>query len=136
MRTMALDFGKRRIGVAVTDPTGVLAQPLETIHWSSADADTHLRRIAEIVAQYDVGRIVVGLPLHLDGRHGREADEARAFGEAVARRTKVAVEFLDERWTTLEAKRLLRETGSRKRERVDPIAAAILLRTYIEGRGA
>ncbi len=132
MRTLALDFGERRIGVAVTDPTGILAQPLETIQRSRSGDDAHLHRIAEIVTDYEVGRIVVGLPLHLDGRAGPEAERARDFGEAVAQRTSVAVEFLDERWTTLEAERVLRETGTKRRKGVDAVAAAIILRTYIE----
>jgi len=133
MRTLALDFGERRIGVAVTDPLGILAQPLETIQCSGGDA--HLRRIAEIVLDYEVRRIVVGLPLHLDGRDGPEADVVRDFGEAVAQRTRVSVEYLDERWTTLEAERVLRETGTKRRKGVDSIAAAIILRTYLERTG-
>lgn len=132
MRTLGLDFGERRIGVAVTDPTGVLAQPLETIQCSRSGGDVHLQRIAELVTDYEVGRIVVGLPLHLDGREGEAAGRARDFGEAVAERTRVAVEFLDERWTTLEAERVLRETGTRRRKGIDSVAAAIILRTYIE----
>ncbi len=92
----------------------------------------HLQRIAELVTDYEVGRIVVGLPLHLDGREGEAAGRARDFGEAVAERTRVAVEFLDERWTTLEAERVLRETGTRRRKGIDSVAAAIILRTYIE----
>ncbi len=135
MRTLGLDFGERRIGVAVTDPTGVLAQPLETIQRSGSGDDKHLRRIAEIVTDYEVGMIVVGLPLHLDGRRGPEVEVVRTFGEAVARRTRVAVEFMDERWTTIEAERVLRETGSKGRKGVDSIAAAIILRTYIERTG-
>ncbi len=132
MRTLALDFGERRIGVAVTDPTGILAQPLETIQRSRSGDDAHLHRIAEIVTDYGVGRIVVGLPLHLDGRAGHEAERSRDFGEAVAQRTRVAVEFLDERWTTLEAKRVLKDAGAKRLQQVDAVAAAIILRTYIE----
>ncbi len=120
--------------MAVTDPTGVLAQPLETIQRSGGDA--HLQRIAEIVSEYEVNRIVVGLPLHLDGRVGLEAERARDFGKAVAERTQVSVEFLDERWTTLEAERVLRDVGAKRRKNVDAVAAAIILRTYIERTGA
>ncbi len=120
--------------MAVTDPTGVLAQPLETIQRSGGDA--HLQRIAEIVSEYEVNRIVVGLPLHLDGRVGLEAERARDFGKAVAERTQVSVEFLDERWTTLEAERVLRETGTKRRKGVDSIAAAFILRTYIQRTGS
>jgi putative Holliday junction resolvase len=135
MRTLGLDFGERRIGVAVTDPTGVLAQPLATIDRGHRGDEAHLRRISEIVTEYQVSRIVVGLPLHLDGRHGPEAEAARAFGESVQECTGIPVDFLDERWTSIEARRALGEVGGsrrRKQSRVDPVAAAILLRTYIE----
>ena len=139
MRTLALDFGERRIGVAVTDPTGAIAQPLETILRSGPADKAYLQRIQELVEKYEVNGIVVGLPLHLDGRSGPEAEAAQAFGEAIAQHTGVAVEFLDERWTTLEAERALRETGGKRRknrERVDPVAAAILLRAYIASLGS
>ena len=133
MRTMALDYGTRRIGVAVTDPTGVLAQPLETIHRKGRAADASWQRIAAIVDEYDVTQIVVGLPLHMDGRSGDQAERSRAFGDEVARRTGLPVHYLDERWTTREAERMVRESGSRRSRRaLDPVAAAILLRTWLE----
>ncbi len=130
---MALDYGEQRVGVAVTDSTGQIAQPLETIVGS--DRDAQLRRVVELAAEYEVSRIVVGLPLHMDGREGEQAKAARTFGKHVAERTDVAVDFLDERWTSIEAERALRETGGRKgkaREKSDPVAAAILLRSYLE----
>lgn len=127
MRKMALDHGARRVGIAVTDPTGVAALPLETVARSRA-----LDRLAVLVDEYEVGEIVVGLPLHMDGRAGEEAERARRFGAAVARRTGVPVHYLDERWTTREAERALR--GSRRaREGVDDVAAALLLRAYLDG---
>ena len=135
MRTLGLDFGERRIGVAVTDPTGVLAQPLTTINRGHRGDGTHLLRIAEIVTEFQVSRIVVGLPLHMDGREGPEAEAARAFGESVQERTGITVDFLDERWTSIEARRALSKVGGSRRKKqsaVDPVAAAILLRTYIE----
>ena len=134
---MALDHGEKRVGVAITDPTGMLAQPLETIE-SGKRAGTVLDRIAEIVRDYDVARIVVGLPLHMDGRSGRQAESARKFGDEVAQRTGLSVDYLDERWTSREAERMLGEAGSSparrraKRSRTDTVAAAILLRTYLE----
>lgn len=127
------------MGVAVSDPTGAFAQPLETLTRDRRD-DTVLGRLEELVREYDVGSIVVGLPLNMDGSAGPQAQRARAFGARVARRTGLPVEFLDERWTSLEAERALGAAGSsrarrkRKRERVDPVAAALLLRTYMERR--
>ncbi len=134
MRTMGLDYGERRIGVAVSDPTGSVAQPLETIQRSRSGQPTHLDRIAQIVEEYEVDRIVVGLPLHLDGGQGPAAEAARSFGKRVEERTRVSVEFLDERWTSVEARRTLHEAGlstRKQRNRVDPIAAALLLRAYM-----
>jgi putative Holliday junction resolvase len=136
VRTLALDYGEARIGVAISDPTGLLAQPLETIVTQPGDAKA-LARIAEIVKTQEVGQIVIGLPLHMSGRAGPEVERANAFGERVRKRTGVPVEYLDERWTTREATRAMDDAGvSRKKQRgrVDPIAAALLLRTWLELR--
>ena len=134
VRTLALDWGERRIGVAISDSTGLIAQPLETIG-SSGDGRDALARVAELVQKHEVDQIVVGLPLHMNGRRGPEAERARAFGERVRARVGVAVDYLDERWTSLEAERVLDEVGVKRRKqrgRVDPIAAALLLRTWLE----
>ena len=134
VRTLALDYGERRIGVAISDPTGLIAQPLETIAASAGGRDA-LERIAELVRAHEVVQIVVGLPLHMNGESGPEVQRARAFGERVRVRAGVAVDYLDERWTSLEAERALDEGGVKRRDqrgRVDPIAAALLLRTWLE----
>lgn len=136
MRILALDYGEARIGVAISDSLGILAQPLETIATKPGDAAA-MSRIAEIVATRDVGQIVIGLPLHMSGRAGPEAERTRAFGEKVKKRTGVPVEYLDERWSSREAERMLDDSGvSRKKQRgrVDPIAASLLLRTWLERR--
>lgn len=137
---MALDYGERRIGVAITDPTGMLAQPLETLEQPRArgrKAPAALDRIAELVDEYDVQCIVVGLPVHMSGQSGDAAERARAFGARVAKRTALPVEFLDERWTSVEARRSLTEAGvpaRKQRGRVDRVAAALLLRTWLARR--
>ena len=136
MRTLALDYGERRIGVAISDPSGAIATPLETIAARPGGRGA-LERIAELVRDHEVDQVVVGLPLHMNGRAGPEAERARAFGERVRAHAKVAVDYLDERWTSREAERALDEVGVRRREqrgRVDPIAAALLLRTWLELR--
>jgi putative Holliday junction resolvase len=138
MRVLALDPGERRIGVALSDPTGTLAQPLEVIERRGAGS-RHLDRIADLVKEHEVERIVVGLPLHMDGRAGAEAENARRLGEAVAARTGLPIDFVDERWTTREAERTLRalgERGRRVRERADAVAAALVLRTWLDRRRA
>ena len=134
VRTLALDYGERRIGVAISDPTGAIATPLETIAARPGGRDA-LERIAELVRSHEIGQVVVGLPLHMNGRPGPEAERARAFGERVRARAQVAVDYLDERWTSREAERALDEAGVSRRAqrgRVDPIAAALLLRTWLE----
>jgi len=138
VRTLALDYGEARIGVAISDPTGLVAQPLETIPTKAGDASA-LSRIAEIVKAQQVGQIVIGLPLHMSGRSGPEVERTNAFGERVRKRTGVPVEYLDERWTSREAERMLDDAGmSRKKQRgrVDPIAASLLLHTWLELRRA
>ena len=82
MRTLALDYGEARIGVAISDSMGLFAQPLETIPTGRSDAAA-LSRIAEIVAEQDVGQIVIGLPLHMNGSSGPEVERTSAFGERV-----------------------------------------------------
>ena len=136
---MALDYGERRVGVAVSDPEGTIALPLETIE-RDPRGERALERLEQLVRDYEVEDIVVGLPLHMDGRAGEQAERARAFGLAVGKRTGIEVESLDERWTSQEAERLMRPAGASKRRRqkrrqnLDTAAATILLRTWLERR--
>ena len=135
MRTLALDPGERRIGVAITDPTGTVCQPFETIRTRGLASPALLERIVEIVETHEVGQIVIGLPVHMDGREGREAVAARRFAERLAKATGLPVATLDERWTSVEAERALAESGRRSRKKravVDSVAATLLLRTYLE----
>lgn len=134
MRVLGLDPGERRIGVAVSDPTGTIAQPLLVIE-RRGKSGAHLDRIAELAKEYDVRHVVVGLPLHMDGRAGEEAAAARRLGDAVAARTGLPVDYEDERWTTRLAERTLRGLGARERsvrERADAVAASLLLRTWLD----
>ena len=136
MRVLALDHGTARIGAAVSDPSGIIAQPLDAIACKPGPRAV-LEEIARRALEYEVEQIVIGLPLHMDGRAGEAAAAARAFGAKVAQRTGLPVEYLDERWTTLEAERTMREMGvkrSRQSGQLDATAAALLLRTYLERR--
>ena len=135
MRILALDIGERRIGVALSDPGGLLATPLTAIHRrrQAEDVDEVLR----LVDEHDAERIVVGLPLELSGRRGTQAGRVSAFVRAMAERTQVAVETVDERYSTVQAQRRLRESGirpSRDRARVDAAAAAIILQSYLDSQ--
>ncbi len=135
MRILALDIGERRIGVALSDPGGLLATPLTTIprRHHTADVDEVLR----LVDEHEAGRVVVGLPLELSGRRGTQAGRVSAFVRAMAERTQVPVDTVDERYSTVQAQRQLRESGvkpSRDRARVDAAAAAIILQSYLDSQ--
>jgi putative Holliday junction resolvase len=134
---LALDPGARRIGVAISDPTGTLAQPLETIERAGPRSKAHLDRVAALMREHGVERVVIGLPLHMDGSAGAEAEAARRLGAQIAERTGVPVDYQDERWTTREAERTLRDLGTKGRKlraRADRVAAALVLRTWLDRR--
>ena len=138
MRLLALDVGERRIGVAVSDSLGILASPLTTIGRSSEERDS--RAVLDLAAEHEVGGIVVGIPYSLSGEKGPQALAVERFRDALAARAGVPVIDQDERYSTVEAERLLRETGvepSKDRARVDAAAAAVMLQSYLDaGRAA
>ena len=135
MRVLALDVGDRRIGVALSDPTGLLATPLTTIErrGGSWDVDEVLR----LASESDASEIVVGLPVSLSGRKGAQARSVAEFESALADRAAVPVTSVDERYSTVQAESLLRESGvkpSRHRARVDAAAAAVILQSYLDAK--
>jgi putative Holliday junction resolvase len=134
MRVLGIDLGTRRIGLALSDPEAAFAFPLSVLERHGGKRD--LEALSALVREREVERIVVGLPLHLDGRNGPEAEAAERFARQLAAATQLPVELVDERWTTVEAERSLREFGHSARRRkaeVDSVAAAILLRTVLDG---
>jgi putative Holliday junction resolvase len=135
VRVLGLDLGERRIGLAVSDAEGRIAFPAGALTRRGRRSD--LAALRALVIERGVERIVVGLPLHMSGRAGAEAASAKAFADELAGATGVPVDTFDERWTTREAERALREAGarpSRRRADVDSVAAALLLRAYLESR--
>jgi putative Holliday junction resolvase len=135
VRILALDVGTRRIGLAVSDPLGLTAQGLGVLERRGWERD--LAKLTELGRTYQVQEVLVGLPRHMDGRPGEQAEEilalARALGEALGAR----VATWDERLTTVEAERLLIQADlSRKRRRrvVDQVAASLILQAYLDGR--
>jgi len=136
VRILGLDFGPVRIGAALSDPSATIAQALEVIpHRGSRQV---LGRIRELIAEHDVDRIVVGLPLRLDGREGKEAAAVRAFVAKLQRALSMPVEFADERLSTAEAEKTMIEAGARREQRRgarDAVAAALILQTYLDRRG-
>jgi putative Holliday junction resolvase len=130
---LALDHGTRRIGLAISDAAGAFAFPAG--HLACRGRERDLAALRELIAERGVQRIVVGLPLHMDGRRGEAAAAAEKFANALAETTGLPVELLDERWTTRAAERALGESRSGRRKRraaVDTTAATLLLRTYLE----
>lgn len=131
-RILAIDYGRRRIGVAVSDELGLTARPLENIQRSNREAD--MRRLREICREQGVRRIVVGQPLHINGSTGEMAQEAERYAGRLRKGLGLPVEMLDERLTSWEAEEMVAETGRRadRREPLDATAAAVLLREYLE----
>jgi putative Holliday junction resolvase len=133
---LGIDLGSRRIGLAISDESERIALPAGIIESRGREAD--LAAIRSLVAERGVRRIVVGLPLRMSGRPGPEAEAARAFAATLARELGLPVDTLDERWSTVEAERILRETGQSRRKRrsgaADTLAATLLLRTFLERR--
>lgn len=131
MRVLALDPGTKRIGLAISDPLGLTVRPLATLEGLGRQALFH--RLEEIVRRYGVERIVVGLPLHMDGSLSPAAQRAQRLAQELARHLGIEVELWDERLTTEEAEAWLEEAPpARRRRPVDAIAAAFLLRDYLE----
>ncbi len=136
MRVLALDLGERRIGVAVSDPTGTVARPVGVVERKSRAED--FAAIARLVAEYGAERVVVGRPLTLRGEAGPQARWVEAYAQALAEALPVPVELWDERYTTVAAQEILETTrrpGKRRRRgEVDAVAAAVLLQGVLETR--
>lgn len=133
-RILAIDYGRKRIGLALSDELGLTAQPLTTLVRTNRRND--MRRLREICRKHGVARIIVGHPLHMTGAAGEMADEAARFSARLQKELGIAVELVDERLTSWEAERMAAETkpARRRRRPLDDVAAAILLRDHLERR--
>jgi len=128
---LGVDYGRVRIGIAVSDELRFLAHPVETVEASSQA----VKRIAEIAREKNVERIVVGLPRHMDGRMSESADEAQAFAKKLRDHVSCEVITWDERLTTVAANRVLRDAGQKtrtSRKIVDQVAAQVILQGYLD----
>jgi putative holliday junction resolvase len=131
---MGLDVGDSRIGVALSDPLGILATPLTIVTRRDPEAD--IEAIMAIVRQHKVGTIVVGLPLSMDGSQGAQVGKVREFAAVLSRHTDLPILFQDERLSTVEAIRLFKEAGKTDRgTRYDAAAAAIILQAHLDDHG-
>ena len=136
MRILGLDFGSKTVGVAVSDGLLLTAQGVETIERKDA---SKLRktcaRIEELIAEYEVTEIVLGLPKNMNHTEGERVEKTKAFGEMLERRTGLPVHYWDERLTTVAAEQILMESGVRRENRkavIDKVAAGLILQGYLD----
>lgn len=135
-RILGLDVGSKTVGVAVSDPFGWTAQGLEIIRINEAKENFGIDRLGEIIDEYEVARVVIGLPKNMDGTIGERAEASLAYGDLVIETFNLPVEYEDERLTTAQANRMMIEEGDvsrRKRKKViDKIAAMMILQNYLD----
>lgn len=136
MRVMGIDFGRKRIGVALSDPTGTLASPHDVVRRRPGKR-MPLKALERIARTHEVGRLVAGLPLELSGKENTWCDEVREAGDELARRLDVPVAYVDERMTSVRAERKVRTSGlprskREEKERVDAGAAALILQAWLD----
>jgi putative Holliday junction resolvase len=136
VRTLALDIGEKRIGVAISDPSGRVATPVSVLDAARVLGDG--RDLVRLLEDYDdVEQIVIGVPRSMDGTEGPQAARARASGERIAAFTRLPVSYVDERLSSVEAERRMAEAGAdsrRRRGSVDMVAAAILLQAHLDAK--
>ena len=134
-RVMAIDFGMRRIGVAVSDPLRIMAQGLETINWNGVDYEYALDRLSQIVKEKEITEIVMGKPSRTDGTISESEEKANLFGQLLEEKVGIRPVYRDERFTTVIASQFLRQTGvsgKNKKKVVDQVAAEIILQEYLD----
>lgn len=138
MRTLGIDFGEKRIGLAISDPLGILATPIETLE--SSDRCLVISRLTEIIFDYSVSQIVVGIPLSLSGKSGPQARKTFDFISVISDNFEMPIKQIDERFTSVQAKKKLQMDVKRSRKKkkkipkssIDSASAAIILQTYLD----
>ena len=136
MGVAALDVGDARIGVAVADDLGISVRGVGVVSRKGGAYD--LKAVERMLEGHGVSRVVIGLPLNMDGTEGRQAARVRAFGERLANHLGLPIDYWDERLTTFEAEDRLRSSGvkaARRRELIDQVAAEVILRSYLDRQG-
>jgi putative Holliday junction resolvase len=133
MRIIGIDYGEKRIGIAISDPLGITAQGLPTIERTNIQED--LQKILNIIREKEVGEIVVGLPKHMNNSLGEKAQEVLAFVNLLKKHSNLPVSTIDERLSTVRAQRALLEgnlSRKKRKDRVDTIAAQLILQDYLD----
>jgi putative Holliday junction resolvase len=134
-RILALDLGKKRIGLAISDELGITAQGLETVERRGRRDD--IEDLRKLIGMRGVTRILIGDPLHMSGDVSRQGEYTREFASELERKTGLPVEFRDERWTSKEAERTLRGSGvanDKRKATIDQLSAVILLQSYLDSK--
>ena len=129
-RSLGLDVGDKRIGLALSDTEGILASPLTII--DRGDEKTTMKAIVDIIERNHVGSVIVGLPFKMDGSIGRQAEKTQDFAEELIRRIEIPVEYRDERLSTVSAKRMMKGIKKPGSIKHDAIAAALVLQGYLD----
>lgn len=132
-RLLALDVGDKRIGVAVSDATGMLVTPVETIHRKNSKLD--VARVAKLAEDHEVAAVIVGLPKNMDGTEGEQAAKVKSFAKRIVRETRLPVHFEDERLSSFTATERLVERGidtGRNRDLIDMESAVVILQSYLD----
>jgi putative Holliday junction resolvase len=136
MRVLAIDHGVKRMGIAISDPSGTIAQPLEFIPAEPFPA--FLERLRQLIREKEVEMILVGMPRNMDGSYGPAAEKVREFVAVLKETIPIPIQTWDERLTSVQANRMLIQADVRRRDRkekVDKAAAAILLQSFLDSRG-
>ncbi len=135
MRVLAIDYGRSRVGLAISDPTCTISQPLEVVATSRA-----LEEIRKIIENMNVKLVVIGLPVNMNGTEGKMAEEVRAFAEELKGELgDVEIVFWDERLTSFEAQQLMSQAGlkwKKYKRKIDKVAASLILKSFLEKKGA
>ena len=135
-RFLGIDYGTKRIGLAVSDPEAAMASPLTTVQ-SRGDVGQDVVALAAVVREYEIDELVVGLPLNMDDTEGEQAKITRAFGEALTHQINLPVHYHDERLSSFTAEELLRPaelTRKKKKARLDRVAAQVMLQAFLDER--
>lgn len=137
MRILAIDFGEKRIGIAISDPLKIIAQPLTFVKRKSIEED--INKIKNIINEYAVEEVLFGLPLRTNGEEGIEVEKVKEFAKILNKNVNIKINFWDERWTTKQAEEVLTlfdTSRKKKKKNIDRISAAIILQSYLDNKSS